>query len=134
MPDQFKSYRVSFDGSDRFTLELLDERPTGFSICVPELAIYSFGKTEKQAVERVLFHVLDKYQDLINSPIPLDPDEQEILRLYRTRIIPALVEQQVKRPVTPSPWQRVSNLLAGGDGWRNAFLAGLRTSLRPLPA
>jgi hypothetical protein len=134
MSGQFKSYGVSLDGTDLFTIELLDERPVGFSVRIPELAIYTFGKTEQQAIERVLFHVLDKYQDLLNSPTPLDTDEQELLQLYRTRIIPALVERQIKRAAAHGWWQRIGSFLRGGDSWRSVFLEGLKTSLRPLPA
>lgn len=95
MPDEFRVHRVSLAGQDLFTIELLDERPVGFSARVPDLAIYTFGATEEQALDRVFTHVLEKYEDLLNSPIPLNENEREFLRLYRTKIIPALVEQNL---------------------------------------
>ena len=131
MTDTFKSYTVSIRGVEVFTIELLDERPTGFSVCVPELAIYTFGKTEDQAIERVLAHVLEKYQDLLDSPIPLNENEQRFLELYRTTIIPALVEENLRRPPKLSFWQRLGNLVRGGDSWRAGFLESLKISLRP---
>jgi len=97
MEQPLKAYTISVTGQDLFTVEVLDERPVGFSVCVPELAIYTFGKTEEQALHRLFTHVLEKYEDLLNSPIPLDENEQEFLRLYRTRIIPALVEQNIRK-------------------------------------
>ena len=90
MPDKLKRYVVSLEGVDLFTIELLDERPTGFSVSVPELAIYTFGKTEEQAIERIFTHVWEKYEDLLDSPIPLNENEQRFLQLYRTKIIPVI--------------------------------------------
>jgi len=89
MKQSCETYTISMTGQDLFTVEVLDERPVGFSVCVPELAIYTFGKTEEQALRRLSTHVLEKYEDLLNSPIPLNENEHEFLRLYRTRIIPA---------------------------------------------
>jgi len=130
MPGELKVLRVALAGQDLFTIELMDERPVGFSACVPELAIYTFGATEEQALDRVFTHVLEKYEDLLNSPIPLNENEQEFLRLYRTKIIPA-VEQNLWQGSRLGFWQRLRRFLKGGDLWRAAFLESLRTSLKP---
>lgn len=132
MSQSFQVYTISVDGQELFTVEVLDERPVGFSACVPELAIYTFGKTEEQALGRVFTHVVEKYEDLLNSPIPLNENEQEFLRLYRTRIIPALVELNVRKTSPrPSLWQRLHRILRGGYEWRAAFLESLSASLKP---
>ncbi len=131
MPGELKVHSISLAGQDLFTIELLDERPVGFSARVPELAIYTFGATEKQALDRAFTHVLEKYEDLLNSPIPLNENEQEFLRLYRTKIIPALVEQNLWQAPRLGFWQRLRRLLNGGDLWRIAFLESLKTSLEP---
>ena len=132
MKQSCETYTISMTGQDLFTVEVLDERPVGFSACVPELAIYTFGKTEEQTLRRLSTHVLEKYEDLLNSPIPLNENEHEFLRLYRTRIIPALVEQNIHRtPARPSLWQRLHRFLQGGYEWRVAFLESLNTSLKP---
>ena len=123
-----QNYMVTVAGQDLFTIEILDERPTGFSACVPELAIYTFGRAQEQAIERVFSHVLEKYEDLLNSPIPLNENEQAFLALYRTRIIPALVEQNLRQPPRPSLRERLRQFLTGENGWRAAFLASLKTS------
>ncbi len=125
-----QSYTVNVSGQDLFTIELLDEQPTGFSACVPELAIYTFGRTREQAIDRVFTHVLEKYEDLLNSPIPLNENEEAFLALYRSRIIPALVEQNLRRSPHLSLWERLKRFLTGEDGWRAAFLASLKTSSR----
>ncbi len=101
--DKFKSHIVSLGEMDLFSVELLDERPVGFSVSVPELAIYTFSETEDQAIERVLLHVVEKYQDLLSSPIPLNENELEFLKLYRTRIIPALFFEGYGGKVTYDP-------------------------------
>nr|HID13230.1 hypothetical protein [Anaerolineae bacterium] len=135
MEQSFKAYTISVVGQDLFTVEVLDERPVGFSVCVPELAIYTFGKTEEQALRRLFTHVLEKYEDLLNSPIPLNENEQEFLKLYRTRIIPALVEQNIRRtPTRPSFWQRLRRILQGNYEWRAVFLESLNASLKPSAA
>jgi hypothetical protein len=128
-----RTFVAVVNGKEIFTIELLDERPTGFSVSVPELAIYTFGQTERQALARILTHVVEKYYDLLASPIPLNENEQEFLQRYRTQIIPALIEENLQRGHAMSVWGRVWTALTGGDGWRAAFLASLRTSLKPLP-
>jgi hypothetical protein len=95
-----------------FTIEILDERPVGFSVAVPELAIYTFGKTEKQAIERVLRHVVEKYEDLLNSPIPLNENEKQFLNLYRTKIIPALFEERLRHSPSPEVQRQFQHVLA----------------------
>lgn len=135
MERSVKTYPVSLGDKVLFTVEVLDERPAGFSVCAPELAIYTFGKTEKQALRRLFTHVLEKYEDLLNSPIPLNENEQEFLNLYRTRIIPALVEQNIRlSPPRPSFWQRLRRFLVGDYEWRTAFLDSLNASLKPSAA
>jgi len=127
-----KAYTISVADQDLFTVEVLDEQPVGVSVCVPELAIYTFGKTEEQALHRLFTHVLEKYEDMLNSPIPLNENEQEFLELYRTRIIPALVEQNIRRtPARSSFWQRLHRSLQGGYEWRAVFLESLNASLKP---
>ncbi|NCO32645.1 MAG: hypothetical protein AUJ92_02530 [Armatimonadetes bacterium CG2_30_59_28] len=101
---------VVLEGKVLFTIELLDERPEGFSVCVPELGIYTFGTTEQQTLRRVHPHVADKYQDLINSPTPLNDNEEEYLRHYRTLIVPALIEASLRSP-RPSASRHWKNLL-----------------------
>jgi predicted RNase H-like HicB family nuclease len=125
---QAQVHTVTVGGQDLFTIELLDERPGGFSACVPELAIFTFGQTEEQALERVFSHVLEKYEDLLASPIPLNENEQAFLVLYRTKIIPTLVEQNLHQPPRPGFWKRLRRFFSGEDGWRAAFLESLKTS------
>ncbi len=135
MERSVKVYAISLGDKDLFPVEVLDEQPVGFSVCVPELAIYTFGKTEQQALRRLFGHVLDKYEDLMNSPIPLNENEQEFLNLYRTRIIPALVEQNIRQsPPRPPFWQRLRRFLEGDYEWRAAFLDSLNASLKPSAA
>ena len=129
--EKLKVYTIAFGDAPAFSIEVLDERPTGFSSCVPELAIYSFGQTERQAIDRLLMHVLSKYEDLLTSPAPLNANEQEFLKLYRAKIIPAMVEQNLKRPPQVGWRQRLRNVFAGSDSWRDAFLENLKTSLKP---
>ena len=132
MSPSLEVYTVSIGEQELFTVEVLDERPVGFSACVPELAIYTFGKTEKQALHRVFTHVVEKYEDLLNSPIPLNKNEQEFLKLYRIRIIPTLVELNIRK-TSPrlSLWQRLRRILRGGYEWRAVFLESLSASLKP---
>jgi hypothetical protein len=132
MSQSLEVYAISVDRQDLFTVEILDERPVGFSACVPELAIYTFGKTKDRALRRVFTHVVEKYKDLLNSPIPLNENERKFLRLYRTRIIPALVESNIRKTSPrPSLRQRLRRTLQGGYEWRAAFLESLSASLRP---
>ena len=131
MAEKFKYYVASIGGVDVFSIELLDERPVGFSVCVPELAIYSFGQTEAQAIERVLTHVIEKYEDLLSSPIPLDENEQRFLKLYRTKLIPALFEASLQNPPEGSFWQRLNDLLLGDGRWQKDLLGSLNTCLKP---
>ena len=132
MSQSLQVYAISVDRQNLFTVEILDERPVGFSACVPELAIYTFGKTKDQALRRVFTHVVEKYEDLLNSPIPLNENERKFLRLYRTRIIPALVESNIRKTSPrPSLRQRLRRTLQGGYEWRAAFLESLSASLRP---
>lgn len=132
MSQSLQVYAISVDRQNLFTVEILDERPVGFSACVPELAIYTFGKTKDQALRRVFTHVVEKYEDLLNSPIPLNENECKFLRLYRTRIIPALVESNIRKTSPrPSLRQRLRRTLQGGYEWRAAFLESLSASLRP---
>lgn len=110
MPKKSKVIPVTVDGRFLFTTELLDERPEGFSACVPELGIYTFGSTEEQALRRVHKHVVEKYQDLLNSPTPLNENEEAYLRHYHTEIVPALVEASL-RAGTPADTRRWRNLM-----------------------
>lgn len=130
MKGRVKIYTVTVGGQDLFTIELLDEQPTGFSVCVPELAIFTFGQNEEQATERVFIHVLEKYTDLLNSPVPLNENEQAFLALYRTKIVPALVEQNLRQPPRLGFWERVRQFLTGENEWHVAFLESLKTSSR----
>jgi hypothetical protein len=86
MSQSLEVYAISVDRQDLFTVEILDERPVGFSACVPELAIYTFGKTKDRALRRVFTHVVEKYQDLLNSPIPLN----ENFERKRAQVLEAL--------------------------------------------
>ncbi|NCO39535.1 MAG: hypothetical protein COZ06_13180 [Armatimonadetes bacterium CG_4_10_14_3_um_filter_66_18] len=88
MTQKLKVIPVTVRDSLLFTIELLDERPDGFSACVPELAIYTCGATEAQTLNRVRKHVAEKYEDLVSSPVPLNENEREWLRYYRTVIGP----------------------------------------------
>ena len=110
MTQKLKVIPVTVRDSLLFTIELLDERPDGFSACVPELAIYTCGSTEAQTLNRVRKHVAEKYQDLLESEAVLNENEQEYLRHYRTVIVPALVETSLRRN-TPQAGRRWHNLL-----------------------
>jgi hypothetical protein len=62
----------------------------------------------------------------------LNENERKFLRLYRTRIIPALVESNIRKTSPrPSLRQRLRRTLQGGYEWRAAFLESLSASLRP---
>ena len=113
MSKPVRIYNVTIEDSELFSIEALDERPTGFSVCVPELAIYTFGKTEKQGIERALSHVCEKYQQLLLNPIPLNENEQEYLQLYQWKIIPALVEAFLKGKHQTKGWRWLRNLMKG---------------------
>lgn len=126
-----KILTATVGGVDLFHIEILDERPDGFSVSVPELAIFTFGATEAEAIDRVLSHVIDKYHDLLTSPIPLNANEQGFLKVYRTKIIPALFEASLMSPPPGSVWARLNALLSGDGGWQSDFLGGLKTSLQP---
>ena len=110
MSKKCKTIPVSASGLQLFTVELLDERPDGFSACVPELGIYTFGATEQQTLKRVDRHVAEKYQDLVSNLEVLNENEEEYLRHYRTVIVPALVEDSLRRG-GPNAGRRWKNLL-----------------------
>lgn len=89
MRKKSKAKQVSINDTILFTIEILDESPDGFSACVPELGIYTFGATEEQAMRRVHKHVTEKYQDLVSCPTQLNENEQEYLQHYRAITVPA---------------------------------------------
>ncbi|MBI4771910.1 MAG: hypothetical protein HY784_16230 [Chloroflexi bacterium] len=132
MSERLRRFAARLGDVELFSVELLDEGSEGFSAAVPDLAIFTFGKSEQQALDRLSLHVWEKYQDLLSSPIPLNENEQRFLQLYRTRIIPALVEQSLRStPRGDGFWRRLINSLQGADPWRSGFLENLKTSLRP---